>query len=175
MALSMQRLSVLASDVGMGTAICAVGDAAAQRYALAAGDVDDFDAKRCGAMASYGLFAAFPYHFYYRWLARNVHVMWQKTAVECLLTNPLFEIPCLTLWTGYFGQDLGAVANAAHLRDTYAEAFAMSLVIWVPSSALVFRYVPSRWHLVTVYGIGAAWDAAMSRLSFGDGRGASRA
>ena len=172
------RLRALFSDIAIGTSICCIGDVVAQKYAAhekrheseRCKDLDAFDAKRCGAMSSYGFAAAIPYHFYYEWLAKNVRGLWAKTAIETLLVVPLFEVPAVSLWTAAFGLDLGPQAAIAHLRTNYVEAVVTGMIVWAPSSVLVFRFVQPRWHLTTFYAVGACWDAAMSRLSFGDGR-----
>ena len=166
----MQRSLAVATDVAIGGGICLIGDAAAQRYALSTGDAAAFDATRCGAMTSYGAIAAVPYHFYYGWLNANVATVLRKTAVECLLVVPLFEVPALTLWTARFGLGEDAERAVARLRTNYVEAVATGLVVWAPSSVLVFRFVRPRWHLAAFYSIGACWDGLMSRLTFGDGR-----
>lgn len=164
------QVRVLASDVAIGTLICGIGDVAAQKYALSCQDVSTFDVQRCGAMSSYGFAAAFPYHFYYESLAKNVRGLWAKTAIDTLLVVPFFEVPAVHLWTATFGLNLGPEAAVAHLRRNYAEAVVDGLVIWAPSSLLIFRFVQPRWHLTAFYAVGACWDAVMSRLSFGDGR-----
>lgn len=146
-------------DILGGGLICGSGDLAAQCVA------DDFNGRRLGAMVSYGATVALPYHWWYGFLARNVPRLPLKTALECSVLAVL-EIPAITCWNCCLGRNQTPKEALVALRDNYPRALALGLSLWAPSSFLTFKYVAPRWHLLTLYAVGAFWDAGISHVTF---------
>ena len=84
----------LGRDIAVGGTLCTVGDGAAQ-YAFNKAADDGVDARRLGAMTSYGSWSAVIYHYWYAFLARRLPptAYMQKAALDCFVITPGFEIP----------------------------------------------------------------------------------
>ena len=148
----------------MGCLICGSGDVAAQKLLSTQ---DNVDAPRLKAMASYGLLAAVPYHYWYRWLAARFPVaIGTKTALECLIIVPCFEIPAITLYTGVLGRNQTLGDAITQLVDDFWPACIYGFALWAPTSVFTFSLVPPRWHLTSFYLAGALWDFGISYLAF---------
>ena len=160
-----EALRRLAQDVCIGGSICGLGDFGAQKCLSARSE--SLDKKRMSAIVAYGGLAAVPYHYWYRWLAfKFPAAVATKTALECLLVLPLFEIPALMVFTGIFGRDQTPQEAFAQLARDYWTACAYGIVVWAPASLATFRFVAPKYHLATFYAVGAFWDFGISYLSF---------
>lgn len=154
---------LLVRDVVVGGIICASGDVGAQTLKQGG----NYDAERSAVMASYGSVAAVVYHPWYRFLAHALpSAIWAKTALEVFFVVPCFEIPAFVCWTGYFGRNQTLAEALDQVRRDFPVAFGYGILVWGPTSMVTFKYVPTRWHLLTFYAVGAVWDCGLSSLSF---------
>mmetsp|Transcript_11617 Transcript_11617/g.46981 ORF Transcript_11617/g.46981 Transcript_11617/m.46981 type:complete len:191 (+) Transcript_11617:52-624(+) len=160
----------LAQDVVIGGTICGSGDLGAQLILSEASKKEvesSVDVRRFVAMGTYGATAAVPYHLWYVFLARRFPTAtYLKTALECLVVLPLFEIPAVVLWTGFFGRNQTLGAAVAQLRADFWTAWGYGLAVWGPASVAIFARVPYRWHVTSFYSIGALWDFGISYIAF---------
>jgi len=160
------RVVALAQDCVIGGTICGSGDVAAQTL-LSARQGGELDARRLGAMASYGFLAACPYHFWYKFLAREFPTaVTTKTVLECLIVVPCFEVPAVVLYTGVVGRGQSPQEAFAQLVADFWAACTFGLFLWAPTSVATFTFVHPRWHLTAFYAAGALWDCGISYLAF---------
>lgn len=163
-------MKTVLADVAFGGAICAVGDGCAQKIGSA-----PIDMRRTAAVASYGAFAAVPYHLWYRQLAvqfpgRSPRAIAGKTACELLIALPVWEIPMFTLWTGKFGRGESIEQSLEALRAGWAHGILAGWSVWGPASLLTFAVVQQpRNQLRTLYTAGAVWACVISWMSFDKG------
>ena len=157
----------LGRDIAVGGTLCTVGDGAAQ-YAFNKAADDGVDARRLGAMTSYGCWSAIVYHYWYAFLARRLPptAYMQKAALDCFVVTPGFEIPALITWTGILGRGQTLDDALVQLRRDFPTALAVDVAMWGPASLVMFRYVPLRFQVPYMYGFGACWDFIMSYIAF---------
>lgn len=152
--------------VGAGFGLASLGDGMAQQGEPGNHTHDWHRTSLTGLWAA-GSAACFWLPFY-AWLDRRfgmgkgMRAIASKTCMDSFVALPLYELPSYSLCT--VAPRLGWEASWAKLRESYGQQLVAGLGVWLPSSAIMFMWVPPHFRILYIYSLDVGWTCLLSYL-----------
>ncbi|KAA0202588.1 hypothetical protein HAZT_HAZT008015 [Hyalella azteca] len=149
----------------------AVGDVIQQQAERVRGVHAYHDWPRTGRLFVVGLSQGPPHHIFYLWLdkllpQKTAKTVFKKILMDQFIAAPFFAVTFFLMAGLLEGKDLPSAWQ--EFKTKFPAVYMFDWIIWPPSQAINFLYVPTQYRVLYVNAVTVLWDVFLSHMKHYD-------